>query len=152
MVRLTRVLKDGLGINAPTGDELMHAIGRLCGSTPSNHWIDIVGVLDRKINHSWHQDSGRSPGNSKTVLWGFPVQDNYQGTGVFSHVLPLVRECIAPEDHPRMEPVLFQGSVSEEYIVKPSYGKGRELLCYRDIDVLHSSPDVTFRTSVMRFM
>lgn len=152
MGRLTKVLKDGLGSNAPSGDELMHTIGLLCGSNPSTHWIDIVGVLDRKISHSWHQDAGRSPGDSRTVLWGFSSEDNYEGTGVFSHVLPILRECIAPDDHPRMEPVLFQGTVSDEYIVKPSYGKGRELLLYRDIDVLHSSPDVAYRTSVMRFM
>jgi hypothetical protein len=152
MHRLTAVLKDGLGPNAPTGDQLMHAIGQICGSTPSTHWIDIVGVLDRTLNHAWHQDSGRSPGDSKTVLWGFPADDNYEGTGIFSHVLPLTRECIAPDDHPRMEPVLFQGSVSDDFIVKPSYGRGRELLVYRDVDVLHSSPDVAFRTSVMRFM
>lgn len=152
MNRLTEVLKDGLGSNAPSGDELMHSIGLLCGSNPTTHWIDIVGVMDRKISHSWHQDTGRSLGNSRTVLWGFSTEDNYEGTGVFSHVLPILRECIAPDDHPRMEPVLFHGTVSDEHIVKPSYGKGRELLLYRDIDVLHSSPDVAYRTSVMRFM
>jgi hypothetical protein len=37
MHRLTAVLKDGLGPNAPTGDQLMHAIGQICGSTPSTH-------------------------------------------------------------------------------------------------------------------
>jgi hypothetical protein len=44
------------------------------------------------------------------------------------------------------------GTIDEHHIVRPSYAPGRELLMYRDIDVLHSSPDVAYRTSVMRFM
>ena len=140
------------GPRIPTGDELMHAIGSLCGKKPSTHWIDIFGVQDRAISHSWHQDFGRSPENSMTVLWGFPPESNYEGCGVFTHLAPLKRECLAPETHPRMEPVLFDGKIGEEHIIRPSFGPGRELLRYRDIDVLHSAPDVTYRTSVMRFM
>ena len=152
MKHTTRVLKEALGDNAPSGDSLFKAIGNLCGSKPSTHFIDIFGVQDRKISHSWHLDFGKSPENSKTVLWGFPPEDNYEGCGVFSHVIPLESECIAPDDHPRMEPVLFDGTVDEEYIVRPSYRPGKELIMYRDIDVLHSAPDVTYRTSIMRFM
>ena len=49
------------------------------------NWIDIVGITDRKISHSWHQDTGRSPGgDTMTVLLGFPKEDNYDGVGVFS--------------------------------------------------------------------
>ena len=138
--------------SVPTGDDLMHAIGSLCGKKPSTHWIDIFGVQDRVISHSWHQDFGRSPENSMTVLWGFPPESNYVGCGVFTHLAPLKRECLAPETHPRMEPVLFDGRIDEQHIIRPSFGPGRELLRYRDIDVLHSAPDVTYRTSVMRFM
>jgi hypothetical protein len=132
---------------------LFEAIGKLCGPKPSTHWIDIYGVQDRKINHSWHLDFGKSPESSThTVLWGFPPEDHYQGCGVFSHLIPLQKECLAPDDHPRMEPVLFDGTVDEQYIVRPTYEAGKELIMYRDIDVLHSAPDVTYRTSVMRFM
>ena len=67
-------------------------------------------------------------------------------------MIPLDKECLAPPDHNRMEPILFAGTISEEFIVRPLYEKGRELLLYRDIDVLHSAPDVTYRTSIMRFM
>ncbi len=152
MKKTTRVLQLALGDGAPTGDEFFQAIGRLCGSKPSTHWIDIYGVQDRKINHSWHLDFGQSPEDSKTVLLGFPPEDNYVGCGVFSHIVSLKQECMAPMDHPRMEPVLFAGTVDEQYIVRPIYKPGQELIFYRDIDVLHSAPDVTYRTSIMRFM
>ena len=158
MKQTTKILAEAFddcnSSDIPTGDELLHKIGSLCGTRPSTHLIDIYGVQDRKISHSWHQDSGRSPESSKTVLWGFPAEDNYEGCGVFSHVLPLQYECVAPHTHPRMEPVLFEGFADSDnaHIVRPSYAPGRELLFYRDIDVLHSSPDVAYRTSVMRFM
>ena len=152
MKRLTEVLHDALGVGAPTGDDLLHKIGALCGSHPSTHFIDIVGVQDRKLAHSWHLDTGLSPGNSKTVLWGFPPEDHYTGCGIFSHLVPMTTECHAPEGHARMEPILFQGTIDDHHIVRPSYAPGKELLIYRDIDVLHSSPDVAYRTSVMRFM
>jgi hypothetical protein len=138
----------------PTGVDLLNAIGSLCGRGASTHWMDIVGINDRAISHSWHQDTGRSgDGESWTVLWGFPKEDCYVGTGVFTHVLPLTHEHHAPHGHTQNEPVLFHGiSVPDESIVRPCFGPGKELLVYRDIDVLHSAPDVTYRTSVMRFM
>jgi hypothetical protein len=73
--------------------------------------------------------------------------------GCFTHVLPLTHEHHAPHGHTQNEPVLFHGiTVPDESIVRPCFGPGKELLVYRDIDVLHSAPDVTYRTSVMRFM
>lgn len=152
MQRLTTVLKKHLGENAPTGDEFMDTIGSLCGNKPSTHWIDIVGVLTRRVPHSWHQDTGNSPDDSKTVLLGFPPSDNYEGVGVFSHVVKLKKEQWASEEHSPMEPVLYRQEIGDEYIVRPRYAKGRELIVYRDVDVLHSSPDVAHRASVMRFM
>merc|ERR1712087_156231 len=98
MRRLTPVLRDYLGDGAPTGDGFMETIGKLCGSKPSTHWIDIVGITDRKIPHSWHQDTGRSHGgDTRTVLMGFPKEDNYDGVGVFSHAVKLKYERVAPE-------------------------------------------------------
>ncbi|EED95290.1 predicted protein [Thalassiosira pseudonana CCMP1335] len=154
MRKLTDVLKANLGDDAPTGDEFMEKIGSLCGSKPSTHWIDIVGVLDRRIPHSWHQDTGRSyGGDSKTVLLGFPKEDKYEGVGVFSHSVNLKYERIASNEHPPNEPVIYPGlTIDEEYIVRPKFAKGRELILFRDIDTLHSSPDVAYRASVMRFM
>lgn len=153
MKATTQVLLETLGESAPTGDELFQAIGNLCGTKPSTHFIDIFGVQDRKISHSFHLDTGRSVSNTtQTVLWGWPKEDHYDGCGVFSHLIPIEYECRTPEAHPRMEPVLFDGTFEEEHIVRPRYRPGRELLIYRDVDVMHSAPDVTYRTSVMRFM
>lgn len=155
MCKLTQVLIEYLGEKkAPTGDQFMETIGNLCGSNPSTHWIDIVGITDRKISHSWHQDTGRSPGgDTRTVLLGFPKEDNYDGVGVFSHAVKLKYERVALEDHPQNEPIIYQGlAIEDEYIVKPRFSKGSELIMFRDIDTVHSAPDVAYRSSVMRFM
>ena len=151
-----------------TGDDLFEAIGAICnekcdGHGASTHWIDIYGVQDRKINHSWHLDAGRSPQNCRTVLWGFPPEDHYTGTGIFSHIVSLEdpfgstldiveNESNGTDNCSRMEPILFEGTPGEDYVFRPLYEPGRELLIYRDIDVLHSAPDVAYRNSVMRFM
>ena len=154
MKKLTEVLIEYLGEDAPSGDEFMETVGALCGSKPSTHWIDIVGVLDRKIPHSWHQDTGRSPnGDTKTVLLGFPKEDNYDGAGVFSHAVKLKYEREAPEEHPTNEPVVYPKlEVDDAYVVKPRFAEGSEIVVFRDVDLLHSAPDVAYRSSVMRFM
>ena len=144
-----------------TGDDLFEAIGSICGDGASTHWIDIYGVQDRKVSHGWHLDAGRSPNNCQTVLWGFPPENHYRGTGVFSHIVSLQDPFGSTlgfeteeegRERPRMEPVLFDGTPGEEYVFRPLYEEGKELLIYRDIDVLHSAPDVAYRSSVMRFM
>ena len=122
-------------------------------SKPQTHWIDIAGIIDRKISHSWHQDTGRSPNqDTKTVLLGFPKENDYVGGGVFSHVVKLEKEQWAPDGHPPSEPVLYTSQIADEYIVKPQFARGKEIVVYRDVDVLHSAPDVAYRSSVMRFM
>lgn len=152
MHKLTKVLNEYIGEEAPTGDQFMETIGKLCGPAPSTHWIDIVGITDRKISHSWHQDGPRSTGR-KTVLLGFPKEDNYDGVGVFSHAVKLKYERVAPENHPINEPVVYPHLiVDDEYIVKPRFAQDNEILVFRDIDSFHSAPDVAYRASVMRFM
>ncbi len=149
---LTKVLKQYLGEDAPSGDEFMNAIGRLCGEEPSTHWMDIIGVQDRSINHSWHQDTGNNK-SCQTVMLGFPAENNYDGTGVFSHAIPLSHQQYAPPSHPANQPILFENSnISEKYIIRPRFAKYRELLIYSDTDIIHSAPDVTYRSSIMRFM
>lgn len=168
MTRLTRVLHEYLGPEAPTGDAFMDTIGSLCGGSSSSssttHWMDIVGVMNRRVPHSWHQDTGRSDNHHnnrngiKTVLFGFPATDHYDGVGVFSHIVKLKHEQWAAAEHPPNQPVLYGGvqllhnNLSDDCIVRPRFAQGREFIVYRDVDVLHSSPDVTYRTSVMRFM
>ena len=159
MTRLTKVLRDYLGSGAPTGDHFMITLGELCGENPSVHWIDIIGVKDRIVSHSWHQDTGSSyTGESYleqsryTVMLGFPIEDGFSGSGVFSHIIKLEHEHLAPEGHNENEPVLFEGTVDERYILRPEFTLGKEIIRYRDTDVLHSAPDVVYRQSVMRFM
>mmetsp|Transcript_10441 Transcript_10441/g.13587 ORF Transcript_10441/g.13587 Transcript_10441/m.13587 type:complete len:199 (+) Transcript_10441:2-598(+) len=166
MVKLTKILREYLGEGAPTGDDFMNAIGSLCGNNPTTHWIDIVGVLDRRVPHSWHQDTGKCRTNKKskeadrfTVMLGFPAEDHYNGVGVFSHSVKLTRERWASNGdgndeapHPDNEPIVYSGTVEDKYIVRPRFSKGREIMLYRDVDVIHSAPDVAYRSSVMRFM
>jgi len=92
-------------------------------------------------------------------MLGFPPTDGYEGPGVFSHVVKLDREHVratttqdSGAELPR-EPILFpHDEIGEEFIVRLVYASGRELLMFRDVDCIHSAPDVTYRTSVMRFM
>mmetsp|Transcript_4685 Transcript_4685/g.7182 ORF Transcript_4685/g.7182 Transcript_4685/m.7182 type:complete len:124 (-) Transcript_4685:8-379(-) len=50
-------------------NELMEKLGSLCGPDPSYHWMDIVGVQDRVVSHSWHQDTGRSSAPTLVERW-----------------------------------------------------------------------------------
>jgi hypothetical protein len=53
-----------------------------------------------------------------------------------------------------MEPVSYNQDIDDEYtrIVRPKFAEGQEIIAYRDVHVLHSSPDVAYRTSVMRLL
>lgn len=42
--------------------------------------------------------------------------------------------------------------IDEEHITRPEFGVGKEIIRWRDVDVLHSEPDVVYRQSLMRFM
>ena len=110
-------------------------------------FMDIIGIKDRCLPHAWHQDSGL---NSYTVMLGFPTSSNYQGLGVFSHIVKLKERLPPPQQSaPR---ILDTDYFPEEVILKPIFKKGCEILVYRDSDVFHSAPDVTYRESVWRFM
>ncbi|OEU11428.1 hypothetical protein FRACYDRAFT_246015 [Fragilariopsis cylindrus CCMP1102] len=161
----------------PTGDEFINAIGSLCNSTADEnndndndndndtpyHWTDVVGVaatqnnkMGDKTKHAWHQDYGHlqpqqqsSPTNdgqnnkkeqyhlnNKHVFLGFPYENNYHGTGVLPHIIKLKYE---------------QWSTVEKSIFYTTATSEIEIIIFRDIDVLHSSPDIQYRSSIMRF-
>jgi hypothetical protein len=152
----------------PTGDEFLERIGSLCNSTVAPfHWTEVVGVaatqnrrMGDKTDHAWHQDYGcleasienRTSNNSnKHVFLGFPCQDQYHGTGVFPHLIPLRHEQWATRRGMSQKPIFYQGTVPEPFIVRPWYAPGREIIVFRDVDVLHSTPDIQYRSSIMRF-
>jgi len=115
----------------------------------------MIKGVNQKENESDNNDNDDGCNLDKsryTVMLGFPIEDQYTGTGVFSHALKLTDEHLAPVGHNENEPVLFEGTIDERYIVRPSFSFGREILRYRDVDTLHSAPDVVYRKSVMRFM
>lgn len=178
MKQTTLVLSKYLGGDAPrmqhdvpNGDEFMARIGALCNSTEAPfHWTEVVGVaatqnhrMGDKTKHAWHQDygcleDGMGGNNNKHVFLGFPCQDNYHGTGVLPHLIPLqnehwptrleTKDGVASQLH---KPIFYEGEVPEDHLVRPWYAPGREIIVFRDVDVLHSTPDIQFRSSIMRF-
>jgi hypothetical protein len=115
-------------------------------------WMDIVGVRGRKINHSFHQDSGKP---QKTIMIGFPPADDYEGLGVFSHAVKLSHRL---EDHTQNHPRLWSDLkaaplIEPCHVVKPRFVPGRrEIMVYDDRDVFHSAPDFAHRDSIWRIM
>jgi len=59
-----------------TGKVFMAELTKLCIETPYrfNSWMDIVGVKNKAVGHSFHQDSGLE---QTTVMVGFPPEDIY---------------------------------------------------------------------------
>lgn len=155
---LTRVFNQ-YGI-ALTGVEFINKLSSFCKASPYHFgsWIDITGTKNKHIHHSWHQDSGL---DQVTVMLGFPPCDSYEGVGVFSHVFKLSKRLPTPK---LREPRLWICSdnsyplgdlspkIEEEFIIRPLYKAGKEVMVYNDCDVYHSAPDRTYRESVWRFM
>jgi hypothetical protein len=139
------------GLDTITGQSFVRALSDLCGDTPYvfGSWIDIVGIRGKRLNHSWHQDSGL---DQNTVMVGFPSADHFEGTGVFSHAFKLSHQLPPPtESGPRLwDETIFP--VREDEIVRPHFSRGKEVMVYNDRDVFHSAPDIAFRDSIWRFM
>ena len=97
-------------------------------------------------------------------MMGFPAASRHRGCGVFSHVAPLAHHVLNAEDEgdnsrprefsdPRGEQRFLDAErVPEASVVRPAYGRGRELLVYSDARTIHSSPDVVYRDCLWRFM
>ena len=155
--RLTEALRRR-GLKSITGGEFVLTLGSLCGGeATSGSLLEIVnnaaGGRDRVLVHSWHQDSGRQ---QRTVMLGFPPKSGFEGGGVFSHCVKLSHE-LKPQGR-RGEVVQFElydprpREIPEEYVIRPVYKEGAEVLVYHDNAVLHSTPDYIDREAVWRFM
>lgn len=82
-------------------------------------------------------------------MLGFPKTSEYTGIGVFSHCV-LLSHRLEPPETPG--PVVIPGDMPEEYIYRPVYRKGAEVILYRDSSHVHSAPDEFIRQSLWRFM
>ena len=114
------------------GNQFMATLISLCKDSPYTFgsWIDIIGIKDRRLTHSWHQDSGLK---QFTVMVGFPPCNNYDGIGVFSHAVKLSHRLPTPDNtnEPRLWTSVEQSnndsnnnnasasSIPEEYIIRP---------------------------------
>jgi hypothetical protein len=138
-----------------SGREFLQGMGALCGPSPHGSLIDIV-PLQRKVAHSWHQDSGIA---SSTVLLGFPARSGYEGGGVFSHHVKLSHPLRPTHGEVHGAVVEYERldepappPVPGEFILRPLFGRDREIFISQDNTHLHSTPDVQLRESVWRFM
>ena len=135
-----------------SGRDFLLGVSGLCGSNPHGSLIDII-PLNRRVAHSWHQDSGIS---SMTVLLGFPPRDGYEGGGVFSHHVKLSHPLRPSQGETHGAVVEYErlsdSPIPEEYVLRPLYGRGREIWVSDDAAHLHSTPDVQLRECLWRFM
>ena len=152
-----------LGAGAPGGAEFYRAIAglELAGARPSTgHFIEVVGGpgATRTARHSWHQD--RADAAATTVVLGFPREDAQVGPGVFSHLVPLSHtvaldareeDAAGPREYDPPDR-LGVAEVPDASVVRPSFGRGAEILVYSDATTLHSGPDVIYRDGLWRFM
>ena len=135
-----------------SGRDFLLGLGALCGPMPHGSLIDII-PLNRKVAHSWHQDSGI---RSNTVLLGFPPRDGYEGGGVFSSHVKLSHPLRPSQGEEHGAVVEFERLSNEiipaEYVLRPLYGRGREIWVSDDTTHLHSTPDRQCREALWRFM
>ena len=141
----------GLVLN---GRDFVLGLGALCGSRPHGSLIDIV-PLQRRVQHSWHQDAGIS---SLTVLLGFPRRNEYEGGGVFSSHVKLSHPLRPTQGETHGAVVEYERfdpppePIPDEYVLRPLYGRGREIWVSDDSSHLHSTPDQQYRECLWRFM
>jgi len=144
-------------------------LGELSGATFIERLFSLCGELSFKVqdrekasgsfsdivtrgggDHRWHQDSGW---DKSTVLMGFPPESRWQGVGTFSHIARLSHPLPVPD---KPIPVVFSEMVCvgqripEDYIFRPVYCKGAEIVTYNDSKTMHSAPDRIDRESLWR--
>jgi len=132
------------------GEAFVQRLLALGGLAESGQFSDLVGKPHE--GHRWHQDHGD---DRYTVMLGFPPEDNFQGVGVFSHVVRLSHPLRRPETSQGWvagTPIVVRIPEPKECLLRPLYRPGQEVLVYRDSACLHSTPDAVHREALWRFM
>jgi hypothetical protein len=87
------------------------------------------------------------------MLLGFPREDSYDECSVFSHAVKLERIQHARRGHPPTELIIHPTlSLDEASMVMPRFVMGCKIVTFCNVDILHSSPDIAYWTSIMRFL
>jgi len=161
--RLGGMLSWYLGAAAPTADEFVDAFTALCGF--DSCWGRFKS-FERKPPPGaleWHQDWACAElayayEKSRTVMFAFPARgsraSDHEGTGIFSELVRLTHEFSTESlkgtsdylglstEEMDMKAAAALG-VSEEYVVRPVFRRGQEILVYKDAEHLHRSPRST---------
>ena len=163
--RLSHVLAWHVGPSAPTADEFVGAFSALCGR-PSFYWGHFTSFVAKPPPGAleWHQDYAAAElasefDASRTVMFAFPAAgvggDYGDGTGIFTELVVLTHEFYSETLKTRTDS--YQGlstgeqdrmaaadlGVRDEHIVRPRFGRGQEILRYKDSEHLHRSPRST---------
>lgn len=161
--RLSHVLAWHVGPSAPTADEFVGAFSALCGK-PSFYWGHFTSFVAKPPPGAleWHQDYSAAElasefDASRTVMFAFPAAgvSDHDGTGIFTELIALTHEFysetlktttdryqgLSTGEQDRMAAADL--GVAEEHIVRPRFGRGQEILRYKDSEHLHRSPRST---------
>eukprot|EP00966_Prymnesium_polylepis_P192833 4469453-Prymnesium_polylepis.1 len=155
---LSEVLRATLGSGgaAVTADDFVGAFATLCGEGRRGEFTAFEDPPPVANAIEWHQDWD-PPFQCMTVMLGFPLADNFEGIGILPEVVRLSHqvsmEALQCEHYPitaringrkdmfAAEVAAAEGlGVTNTHLVLSQFGRGRELLVYRDADVLHRSP------------
>ena len=145
------------------------ATTRSFGGTPRRIELRVLSrpllILRTQLRspvEQWHQDYAAAElahmfDASRTVMFAFPAAgvSNHDGTGIFTELIGLTHEFYSETLKTTTDS--YQGfstaeqdkmaaldlGVSENHIVRPRFGRGQELLRYKDSEHLHRSPRST---------
>ena len=158
--RLGDVLRLHVGASAPTADEFVGNISALCG----DHWGGFTSFESKEPPPGaleWHQDWAAADMSyafdaCRSVMLAFPAKGStdHEGEGILTELVQLSHE-FSTESLKKSEgyggmstgeqdrKAASDLGVSDEHIVRPRYGRGQEILVYKDAEHLHRSPRAT---------
>ena len=158
--RLGDVLRLHVGASAPTADEFVGNISALCG----DHWGGFTSFESKEPPPGaleWHQDWAAADMSyafdaCRSVMLAFPAKGStdHEDEGILTELVQLSHE-FSTESLKKSEgyggmstgeqdrKAASDLGVSDEHIVRPRYGRGQEILVYKDAEHLHRSPRAT---------